>query len=178
MKRIFFLISITLLSSIIISSCSSTPTYAELLNSEKVVIAAYIKDQKINVIKKLPTNNIWGANDYYLSDTGLYFHLISPGVGTDSVELGNTVVPRYKQYTLTAVSDTISNWSTIDSPYPVSFTYGLTTASSCVAFQEAATYMKHNESEAKIIVPSKLGFNADMLSVTPYGYDIKIQFRK
>ena len=178
MKRISFLILITILSGIIITSCSSTPTYAELLASEKVQIADYIKRDSINVLSSFPKDSIWKDNDYVLTSSGLYFHLLSPGVGTDSVELGNTVVPRYKQYTLTAVSDTISNWSTMDSPYPKDFTYGLTSATSCVAFQEAATYMKHNESEAKIIVPSKLGFYADMLSVTPYGYDIKIQFRK
>jgi len=38
--------------------------------------------------------------------------------------------------------------------------------------------MKRNESEAKIIVPSKIGFNAEMMSVTPLGYDLLIKIQK
>jgi hypothetical protein len=38
--------------------------------------------------------------------------------------------------------------------------------------------MKKNESEAKIIVSSKIGFNANMLTVTPLGYHIKIKIQK
>jgi len=177
MKRISFLILFPILTGILFSSCSSTPTYAELLSSEKVQIADYIKRENINVLSSFPKDSIWKKNDYVLTSSGLYFHMENYGVGTDSVEVGNTVVPRYKQYGLAVGSDTISNWSTVDFAYPSTFVYGNYTQS-CVAFQEAASYMKRNESVAKIIVPSKLGFNADMLSVTPYGYDLRIKIQK
>ena len=119
-------------------------------------------------------------NDYVLTPSGMYFHMVNLGNLADKVtlELSNTVVPRYKQYTLNIVSDTISsNWSTIDYPYTKDFVYGNSTQA-CIAFHEAASYMKRNESEAKIIVPSKIGFNADMLTVTPYGYDLRIKIQK
>lgn len=179
MKRISFLILVPILTAILFTSCSSTPTYAELLSSEKVQIADYIKRENINVLSSFPKDSIWKKNDYVLTSSGLYFHMVSYGILSDSVslEVGNTVVPRYKQYSLAVGSDTISNWSTVDFAYPSTFVYG-NYSQSCVAFQEAASYMNRNESVAKIIVPSKLGFNADMLSVTPYGYDLRIKIQK
>ena len=177
MKRIAYLISFTLLTSIIISSCSSTPTYAELRQSEKTLIADYISRKNINIIPNVPANNVWGKNDYVLTPKGMYFHLESRGVGSDSLELSNTVVPRYKQYTLNEVSDTISYWSTTDYAYTTNFVFG-TSSLPCVAFQEAASFMKRNESVAEIIVPSVIGFNENMLTVTPLGYHLRIQILK
>jgi len=178
MKRISYLISLTLLTSLIISSCSDTTTYAELLKTEKVVIADFIKRNNIKVLKDLPdSNEVWGEKDYWLTPSGLYFHLVSAGTDTVTIVIANTVVPRYKQYSLTIPSDTISNWSTVDFPYPTTFVYGDQTQS-CVAFHEAASLMKHNESEAKLIVPSKIGFEENMLTVTPLGYDLRIKIQR
>jgi hypothetical protein len=38
--------------------------------------------------------------------------------------------------------------------------------------------MKRNDTQAKIIVPSKLGFSTNLTSVTPMGYDLKIKIEK
>ncbi|HPC26966.1 MAG TPA: hypothetical protein PK410_05510, partial [Paludibacteraceae bacterium] len=74
-------------------------------------------------------------------------------------------------------ADTISNWNTIDYPHPFTFNY-LDYSQACQAFHEAVSYMKRNDSEAKIIVPSKIGFSEYMNSVTPLGYDLKIKIQK
>lgn len=177
MKRISNLLFVVFLGSLIFSSCSDTKTYAELLKDEKVLIADYIKNEKINVLHSFPADDAWGANDYVLTSSGLYFHLVSPGTGTDTLELNDVVVPRFVQYTLGEEPDSISNWNTIDFPYPTKFHYGALTEV-CAAWHEAAGYMKKNESEAKLIVPSKLGFNDYMMAVTPLAYDFKIKIRK
>lgn len=182
MKRIPFLLSIAFLSTIVLSSCNDSETYADQLKIEKETIAAYIKREKINVLKTFPTKfEEWGDNNYYLSESGLYFHLVDSGdVGsTVELELNDLVVPRYKEYTLTLPSDTTTyNWNTQDYPFPASFNYGNTTQS-CEAFHEAAKYMKRNNSQAKIIVPSKIGFYAsDLKAATPYGYELKIKIQK
>jgi hypothetical protein len=183
MKRISYLFFLVFLASIFASSCSSTKTYSQLLNEEKDLIDGFIKRNNILVENGTPTENTtWvknGKDVYILTSTGLYFHMINTGdtVPNDTLEYKNMVVPRFKQYTLGTPSDTISNWTTIDFPYPSDFIYGDMTQS-CKAFQEAASYLKRNNSEAKLIVPSKIGFNADMMSVTPYGYDLKIKFQK
>ena len=189
MKRISYLFFLIFLTSIIASSCSSTKTYAQLLADEKSLIDGFIKRNNILVVSTLPTDSIlpvdsvWknkGREIYYLSPSGLYFHLVDRGAkDTVYLALKDEVVSRYRQYTLGTPSDTINNWTTVDSPYPTVFVYGnLSDTRGCSAFQEAASYMKKNYSESKIIVPSKIGFNADMLSVTPLRFDFKIQIRK
>jgi hypothetical protein len=180
MKRISFLFLVVFIISIVISSCSDNVTYAEQLKTEKATISAYIKRENIHVISKVPTNKVWGEHDYLLTTDGLYFHLVDSGdvASGDTLELSDIVVPRYKEYKLTEASDTLSNWNTIDYPYPASFKYGDLTQS-CSGFHEAAKLMKRNYSRAKIIIPSKIGFySSDLTSATPYGYEIKIKIQK
>ncbi len=179
MKRISYFFFLVFIISLCSTSCSNTKTYAQQLDDEQALIKAYIKRNNINVLTSLPANKDWHDNDYYKSGSGIYFHLVDSGstMDTTTIRLKNTVVPRYKQYALALNSDTISNWNTIDFPYPADFVYG-DLSQSCKAFQEAATYMKRNDSQAKIIVPSSIGFTADQNSVTPYGYTLKIKILK
>jgi len=182
MKRISYLLFLGFLISIIASSCSNTKTYSQQLDDEQALITTYIKRNNIIVVSTFPTSMPWvkNGNDIYVkTSSGLYFHMIDPGNTTnmDTLMSKNTVVTRFKQYTLNAVSDTISNWNTIDYPYPETFTYGDMTQS-CKGFQEAVSYMKRNDSEAKLIIPSGNGFTIYMNSVTPLGYDLKIKILK
>src|ERR1035437_791999 len=116
MKRISYLFFLVLLTSLLASSCSNTKTYAQLLDDEQTLITSYIQRNNIQVVSTYPKDSIWknknGQDIYYKSSSGLYFHMINPGdlTSNDTLMLNNTVVPRYKQYTLNAVSDTISNW--------------------------------------------------------------------
>lgn len=178
MKRISYLIIIAFVSSLILSSCNDT-TYAKELKLEQLLISDYIERNNINVLTTFPADNVvWGDKDYVKTTSGLYFHLSNRGSGVDSLELANIVVPRYREYTLTEVSDTISNWSTIDNDgYTYDFVYGDYTQM-CTAFHEAASYMKRNNSEAKIIVHSKIGFKTNWDPATPMGYDLKIKIKK
>lgn len=179
MKRISYLLLLTILLSIIISSCNTKATYAEQLNEEKILIADYIKRDSIIVLKEFPKDSVFGKKEYVLTQSGLYFRLVNRGNLADTIflQVKDVVVPRYKEYTLGLVSDTISNWSTIDYAQPRVFVYG-DYSQSCAAFQEAASYMRRNNTEAKLIVPSKLGFNENLTSVTPMGYDLKIKIKK
>lgn len=182
MKRISHLFFLVFLMSLLASSCSNTTTYAELLDNEKAAIKAYIKRNNIEVVSTFPTDTPWvknGKSVYVLTSSGLYFHMVNPGNTTDkdTIVLKNTIVPRFIQYTLGNVTDTIRNWSTIDYPYPSDFTYGDLTQS-CKAFHEAVSYMKRNETQAKLIVPSSIGFSSELNSVTPMAYDLNIKFQK
>ncbi|MEA4937071.1 MAG: DUF4827 family protein [Paludibacter sp.] len=170
---LFFILLIT-------NACNDKDvTYAEELKAEKKLIADFISRQNIKVVTTMPTGN-WPDNVYYKSRTGLYFRLTNQGdvASQDSVEAGDLVVPRFIQYELVANNpDTIFNMNTINSPYPLSFVY-LNTAQACLGWHEAVGYMKKNNSEAKIIVYSKLGFSQYADPATPIGYDIKIKIQK
>ena len=176
--KLFLLLTIT---AAIIVSCDDNVTYAEQLRAEKELIADYIKRNNIKVINELPDDTVfpWPDNTYYLSPSGMYFRLVERGNAVDSLAVakGNKINPRYHQYTLTTTPDTISDWSTIDYAFPSSFYYGDLTQA-CDAWHEAVEYMKYSNSIARLIVPSKLGFEADENSVTPYGYYLKIKFQK
>lgn len=178
MKRIYYVIALTLIGILSFTSCSNRTTYADELKAEKNLIKDYIKRNDIRVLSSFPKDDAsWGANDYVLTSTGLYFHLENQG-DTVTLQTGNLVIPRYIQHTLGIPSDTIRNWSTIDSPIPdKNFIYG-DASQSCAAFQEAAGYMKHNESVAKIIVHSKIGFRENWTPATPIAYLIKIKIQK
>jgi hypothetical protein len=161
------------------TSCSSN-TYARQLAAEKKLIEEYIQRNNINVLYTEP--EVWGEKDYYKVENydNLYFHLVSKGT-TDTVpiEAADRVIARYKKYTLEEYSDTISYWGTDDGGYPISFAYAdMSSKSACTAWHAAITQMKFSGSTCKIICPSKLGFDEDKNSVTPYGYTLTFRIRR
>ena len=180
MKQFSGFILIILLFSAVLVSCRDGKTYAQQLKAEKELIADYIKRNNIKVVTTKPTTFPWGENVYLLTNSGLYIHLVSEG---DKTNLGDTlvrndlVIPRFYQYTLNVKSDTISNWNTIDYPFPTTFNY-IDNSQVCVGWHEAVSYMKRNNSQAKFILFSKIGFPATGDEVTPYGYDMIIKIQK
>ena len=162
----------------VFTSCNDTTTYAEQLKAERELIADYIKRNNITVVTEEP--KVWADSIYWLTESGLYFNLTNIGDTAAPVEVLDTndlVVPRFYQFTLDVKADTVSNWNTIDYAYPTTFNY-LDDSQACAAWHEAVSYMKYNNSRAKFIVKSKLGFDDASESVTPYVYDMKIKFQK
>ncbi len=180
MKKYIFIILFISANLIILglTGCN-TNSYANDLKSEKALIKDYIKRNNINIIYEEPAADAWGENDYLEIADYLYFHLVSAGDNTtDSIAYGDRVNLRYLRYTLDAVADTIRYWTTNDASDPVSFTYGQSSSSACSGWQYAVGHMKYTGSQAKIICPSKLGFEEEQNAVIPYGYDLKIQIAK
>lgn len=176
MKKISLIFSLLLLLTGFMA-CSDTKTYGELQDDEQALIADYIQRHNIKVVTTKPEANAWEANTYYKSSSGLYFHLVNPGDYTtnDTVKSKAIIAYRYRLYTLNNPSDTIvNNWSTVDYSFPSTVAYGDYTSSS-VGIQEAFTYMKYNNSEAKVIIPHDLSTSTYLQSVTPMVYDLKIK---
>ena len=161
MKKIT--ISALLLSfAFILIGCNNN-TYSDDLKEERQLIENFIN----NVYWKLP--------DY----DDFYFHLVQLGDTTyPELEAKDKVLLRYRQYTLEAYADTISCWTTLDSPVPVELQYMVSSDASCMGWQIALQYMKYSGAECKIICPSKLGFTDQNNNVIPYGYDMKIQIKR
>ncbi len=158
-------------------SCSEN-TYASDLQEEKDLMADYIKRNQLNILDTIPT--VWGEKDYVEIDDYLYFHLsyVGDSASHDSIETGDEINLRYIRYTLDVVADTVSYWTTAEAPTPITFRYGVSSAAVCSGWLKALPYMKYSGSIAKIICPSKMGFSEEQSSVTPYGYDLKIQIKK
>ena len=174
-------ISITalLLSIVFILAGCNNNTYSDDLKEEEELIENFIQRQGIQVVTEEPTE--WKEDVYWkLPDyDNFYFHLVNPGDTTSAeLETKDKVLLRYRQYTLEAYADTISNWTTQDAPEPVTLQYMVSSNSSCTGWQIALQHMKHSDAECKIICPSKLGFSDQNSSVIPYGYDMKIKIKR
>lgn len=175
---------LALLPIVIIASSCQSNTYANQLKAEKALIADYIKRNHINVIHEVPDQ--WGEKDYLdMTQFGydnLYFHLVAQGdTASEAVTSGDKIVLRYRRYTLDLNPDTLSNWTTADSGYPVEFTFLTDNVNACQGWHAAVLMMTYNGAEAKIINPSKLGFSGtgkEQSTVTPYGYDLKIRIKR
>ena len=177
MKKIS--LSALLLSIVFILVGCNNNTYSDDLKEEQKLIENFIQRQGIQVVTEEPTE--WKENVYWkLPDyDNYYFHLVNPGDTTSAeLEAKDKVLLRYRQYTLEAYADTISNWTTLDNPNPVELQYMVSSSSSCTGWQIALQYMKHSDAECKIICPSKLGFSDQNSSVIPYGYDMKIKIKR
>ena len=154
-------------------------TYSDDLKEEQKLIENFIQRQGIQVVTEEPTE--WGDKVYWkLPDyDNYYFHLVQQGdTASAELEAKDKVLLRYRQYTLEAYADTVSFWTTLDSPNPVELQYMVSSDASCTGWQIALQYMKYSGAECKIICPSKLGFTDQNSNVIPYGYDMKIQIKR
>lgn len=197
MKKAFVIghgaLVVGLLTILVLSGCSNS-SYNSLRNAEDKLIANYISRNNLNILKEEPAADyVWGEKDFYkVPDVDdFYFHLRHRGdsVRIDSVSstrfdtidleivAGDLIVLRYKQFELTENADTLSYWTTLDQAYPYEFHYLNTVECEAVGWHLAVKYMKYPDSECEIIQPSKLGFSAEQMSVTPYGYILKIKVK-
>lgn len=165
-------------------SCNSN-IYSEQLKAERALIENYIARQGIIVVDTLPADDQWGEKVYYrVPDCdNFYFHMTTlgdtlPSAKEAEIESGETVLLRFKRYTLEEYSDTIYNWTTMDSSDPIKFDYLVNSEKACTGWQVALKYMRYTDSQCKIICPSKMGFSDENSSVTPYGYDLKIKIKR
>lgn len=169
-----------LLGTLALMACNNN-SYSNKLKAEKKLIESYMNVHGYTITDELPAEGTkWADNLYYripvTSTDYCFFRLEEVGDTTVTVSRGRTVVLRYSQYTLTEPADTLNRMTTMDSPFPIEFRYlSDNTGASCTGWQYAIGLMKHPESKAKLIVPSKLGFTEEQSSVTPFGYDLVIK---
>ena len=175
----FLCLSAVLLTLAFLASSCRGNSYSNQLKSEKKQIEQFMKLHKYNIIHEEPDYDKWGENDYLELSEYCYFHLTVMGdTTTEKVETKDKINLRYKKFTLTANSDTLSYWNTNELPSPIEFQYNISSSAACTGWHRAIEKMKYTGSEGILICPSKLGFQNDASSVTPYGYQLKIQIRR
>lgn len=176
MKKILYLGILLLL----VTACKENYNiYSDQLKAERELIESYIKRKGIKVVTEEP--EIWADNVYWKHPDydNFYFRLEQLGdTMQPEIEALDPVLLRFKRYTLEEYADTLSNWTTLDNPEPVRLEYMVSGETSCTGWQVALTHMKYTNSHCKIICPSKLGFDEEKNSVTPYAYDLKIIIKR
>lgn len=177
---------------LIATSCDQN-TYSGQREQENKLIENFFKRNGFNIITEEPKDDIWGEKDY-LKVPGyddFYFHLTSRGDSiridsingiADTIDLmvvpNDVIVLRYKRFELTENADTLSYWTTLDQAYPFEFHYGNLAECEATGWHLAIKLMKYPNSECTIIQPSKMGFAAEGVSVTPYGYIMKFKVKQ
>ena len=164
--------------TLLLVGCNNN-TYSSLRNKEKKLIENYISRNGLNILTEEPSDSyVWGEKDYYkvAGYDDMYFHLRRRGDSL-AVVANDVIVTRYKKFELTENADTISYWTTLDQPHPYEFTYGNLSSCEAEGWHIAVKLMKNSDSECEIIIPSKQGFDADQMSVTPYVYIMHIKVK-
>lgn len=164
-----------------ITGCKKNNVYSDLLKEERKKIESYIEREGITVVTEEPELDEWTEDLYWQIPEydDFYFHMVELGDTTEAeLEAKETVLLRFRRYSLDEYADTLYNWTTIDSPEPIELQYLVNSEVSCTGWQLALKYMKYNNAQCKIICPSKLGFSEENSSVTPFGYDLKIKIKR
>ena len=177
MKKIVFLLLAGLALTMV--GCKSN-TYSSLRKKEKKLIKNYISRKGLNILTTEPAEDyVWGEKDYYKVEgyDDLYFHLRYRG-DSGEVIANDLIVTRYKKFELTEGADTLSYWTTLDQAHPYEFQYGNLSSCEAQGWHMAVKLMKNTNSECEVIVPSKLGFDAEQMSVTPYVYIMHIKVKQ
>lgn len=156
---------------VLLAACENSNNYSQLLKAEEELIEDWLMRNEITLLDEFPADTVFGANEMYHFEDGIYFQLIEKGVG-DTLRSGDKLILRYKQSTLDEYPMEEDYWTTQDRPYPNEIIYGSLT-NSCEGWQKAFELMQKSEAHARIIVPSKLGRSTS--DVIPYFYEMKIR---
>lgn len=169
MRKFLLFLSALFVLTLIIPSCSSSKTYAELLQAEEDNIAQLIADSGYTIIP-FNKDTLYNPKTKKLMklDDGSYLAIISKGDQKDTAILNVTdITYRFKNGRVLTDGDTTVYSNTL-SAYPIEFTYGASatafTSSSnpvCAAIQTPLSFYKYglgNGAKIKIIIPAKISF--------------------
>lgn len=161
------------------SACNKGERYSDLQKKEENIIKEYIDRNNIQVVEEIPET--WGANTYYKTPSGLYFHLVAEGDKNVTIKKSalSTVYLWTIEHELDEQKTVLSRkWEPADTfdGNPTKFRYGNPYYATMygTGLYEAIGLMKNKNSVAKIIVPSFL--NTDKYSdiLKAVGYELKI----
>jgi len=153
------------------ASCESSTSYSKELEAEERLIDEWLSRNGITLLDEFPKDSLFKENEMYHYTDGIYFQMFDKGEG-DTMVAGDVIILRYRSSTLEDNAIVEDYWTTQDRPYPNEITYG-STDNSCTGWNNAFEIMKRSGAHARIIVPSKLGF--DDSQVIPYVYEMKIK---
>jgi len=173
-KKISGIISIVIICCISFS-CSQGKSLQELLQEEKKAINRFIDMNDLTILRDYPKSGVFGANEYYRTDDGLFFQVVDSGNGKRA-QLKDDISVRYDYCQAVkdvAAGDTSKYYYPYHpvyyvSPYqPISFVLGLTATYSssttpvCQAWVTPLSYVGEG-AVVNMIIPSSLGSYYDM----------------
>lgn len=171
MKKLIYSLLMGVVVIFCAMSCESQTSYSKELEAEERLIDDWLERNKITILEEFPEDSLFKENEMYHFDQGIYYQLLEKGEGED-MEEGDVIILRYMSSTLDVNPVVEDYWTTEDRPYPNEIIYGSLT-NSCKGWNAAFELMKKHGAHARIIVPSKLGFDDSV--VIPFLYEMKIK---
>ena len=194
MKKLVLLFLSLLAFSFAFQACDDSKTYAEMLEEEDDAIAAFIRDNDIQVISQTEffnndsTTDV-NKNEYVQLSSGVYMQIVDKGSDNlaDTVKNNDLILVRFMEYSILDKDTSLSNLNSVETVDE--FKYTITSSSIAAIFTQGYMYSVYGPSvpagwlvplpyvrdmaHVKLIVPSKMGHSTAMQYVYPYFYDIK-----
>ena len=201
MKKLVLLFLSLLAFNFAFQACDDSKTYAEMLEEEDDAIAAFIRDNDIQVISQTEffnhdsTTDV-SKNEYVQLSSGVYMQIVKKGIEdedgnllnpNDTVKNNDLILVRFMEYSILDKDTSLSNLNAVETVDE--FKYTVTSSSIAGIFTQGYMYSYYGTSvpagwlvplpyvrdmaHVKLIVPSKMGHSTAMQYVYPYFYDIK-----
>lgn len=194
MKKLVLLFLSLLAFSFAFQACDDSKTYAEMLEEEDDAIAAFIRDNDIQVISQTEffnndsTTDV-SKNEYVQLSSGVYMQIVDKGSANlaDTMKNNDEILVRFMEYSILDKDTSLSNLNSVETVDE--FKYTITSSSIAAIFTQGYMYSVYGPSvpagwlvplpyvrdmaHVKLIVPSKMGHSTAMQYVYPYFYDIK-----
>ncbi|RRD58370.1 DUF4827 domain-containing protein [Tannerella forsythia] len=123
MKTKIFM-AMLLLASVCLSSCDKDRiSYPKMKKEQKKAIEQFISSQGIEVLRKYPANGVFGEKQFYLTDEGVYIHVVDSGNGQRAQFRKTEVLMRFSGRNFFKKDTTSFNFFDNKS-VPFEFTYG------------------------------------------------------
>lgn len=113
-----------LLVSVCLSSCDKDRiSYPKMKKEQKKAIEQFISSQGIEVLRKYPANGVFGEKQFYLTEEGIYIHVVDSGNGQRAQFRKTEVLMRFSVRNFFKKDTTRADFFANES-VPFEFTYG------------------------------------------------------
>lgn len=182
MKQFHIIILFFVLLIAAFSSCDDSKTYAELLLDEKSSIQTFMEDKGFTATTVYPDTIPFPEGVFYLTESGLYVHVIDTGKQIIDTIPDNTVITVRFLETDMVGDTTYSNMYGTSDPYELLYNNVQTSTSygDCKAWHEALDYVGDG-GHVNLIVPSKIGmsmYTSSSTELTACFYELWYTFWK
>ena len=165
----YILLTVATSMLFVMSSCGDSD-YEELLDNEKGQISSFMKRNGYYVVSKLPEDSIWDEKMFYKTENNLYIHIDTVGNKNDTLKANDRIVISYIKKTLDVDPEVVVDAK--KTPLETTFS---TSSDMSTGMLRAVSIMRCHDSQAKVIIPSRIGTTEDMNSVTPYLYEMHLK---
>ncbi len=181
-KGVFALLGLSALLAL--SACNDDESYADLLNSERNAVNAFLADQK--VVMSIPEDSVFligeDAPYYRLDEDGnIYMQVLKAGDRSDKAKTGEPIYFRYARYNLSTWyadgtwTQYSGNENSMDAP-ACSFNfadYSLPSSSQWGYGLQYPLLFLGVECEVNLVIKSQYGFSNEISYVTPFFYHVR-----